>query len=43
MVSFDLIFISMLMEETGEDEGALCTDRSISWISINIFFLMTIN
>ena len=35
MVSFDLSFRSMLIEEIVEDEGAIWTDRSISWLSVN--------
>ena len=35
MVSFDLSFRSMLTEEIVEDEGAIWTEVSISWISIN--------
>ena len=36
MVPFDLSFRSMLIKEIVEDEGALRTEGSISWISINI-------
>ena len=34
MVYFDLSFRSMLIGEIAEDEGALWTEVSISWISI---------
>ena len=36
MVSFDLSFRSTLIGEIAEDEGALWTKSSISWISINM-------
>ena len=36
MVSFDLSSVSMLIEEIVEDERALWTEGSISWIFINI-------
>ena len=36
MVSFDFSFGSMLTEEIVEDEGALWTEGSISWLSMNI-------
>ena len=35
MVSFDLSFRSMLIEEIVEDEGALWTEESSSWLSMN--------
>ena len=35
MVSFDLMFRSMLIGNIFEYEGALCTEGSISWLSIN--------
>ena len=35
MVSFDLSFRSMLIEEIVEYEGALWTEGSISWLSNN--------
>ena len=36
MVSFDLSFRSILVKEIVENEGALWTERRISWLSINI-------
>ena len=36
MVSFDLSFRSMLIEEIVEDEGAILTEGRTSWIYINI-------
>ena len=35
MVSFDLSFRSMTIEDIVEDVGALWTEVSISWLSIN--------
>ena len=35
MVTFDLSFRSMFINEIVEDEGSLWTEGSISWISIN--------
>ena len=35
MVSFDLRFRSMLIKDIFEDEVALLSEGSISWISIN--------
>ena len=35
MVSFDLSFRSMLIEDIVEDDGALWTEGIISWLSIN--------
>ena len=34
MVSFDLSFNSVLIEDIVEDKRALCTDGGSSWISI---------
>ena len=36
MLSFDLIFISILNEDIVEDEGALWDEKRISWLPINI-------
>ena len=36
MMSFDLSFRPLLIDEIVEDEGTLWTDGIISWISINI-------
>ena len=36
MMSFDLSFISMLIEKIVEYEVALWTEGRISWLSINI-------
>ena len=36
MVSLDFIFRSMLIEDIVEDERALWSEGSISWLSINI-------
>ena len=35
MVSFDLSFRSMLIEDIFEDEGSLCTEGIILWLTIN--------
>ena len=36
MMSYDLSFISMFIDEIVEDEGSFWTEGSISWLSINI-------